>query len=734
MRRAVVAAVLALSFGALPLVPAGASGGWTIAPSASPASGAGINLRATACASAGSCFAIGGSHGTPYAEHWNGTRWSPVAVPLPADRQIYGYPDLLDIACPSATTCFTLGYAIGGAFMVRWNGAAWSIVPGTGLVGQPGALACPSDTSCFAVGFGGGSASIQHWDGTKWAVSPSPVVDPVQANLAGITCVSETSCYAVGSVYAGDGRTLVEHWDGTAWNLVASPNPSGTQTTLTAISCATDTACFAVGHFDAAQSVGPPLATSLIERWNGTKWSIIPSPNAGGRPGDETENRLNAVTCTSETSCFATRGINGADQPTRSTVDHWNGTSWSVSTTLTVDPSYNLLTGVACAAASTCFAVGYVGLDPQLALIERWNGSKWSVSDERVSPAPPNSALSGVTCPTPATCFAVGHFTNTSGHVSTLVERKTGSSWQRIAAPNKVGGKQSTLAAVSCASTTACFAVGTYLTAKNRVQTLIDRWNGHAWANMPSPDNPHSANSGTNQLTAVSCATATMCFAVGSYDNGSLKTLIEQWDGTKWTIVKSPNRNRIEHNVLEGVSCPSVTTCFAVGKSDTDGGTRPLIERWDGKAWTITPSPDVPGPVFDDLAAVSCASTKMCVAVGGLRSSPTTTPLVLRWNGVAWSRMTSTVAADANTTLLGVACPSATRCLAVGTTTPRTPPGRPIAKVLTGTTWSSSAPVTPTGATNSLLTAVACPTAAQCFAVGDYETTGATHTLVEAHT
>ena len=75
---------------------------------------------------------------------------------------------------------------------------------------------------------------IEHYDGTEWSVVPSPNVGPnsqYQSNkLYGITAaVSPTDIWAFGSYFAASGNeiqmTLLLHWDGTSWSLNPSPSP-----------------------------------------------------------------------------------------------------------------------------------------------------------------------------------------------------------------------------------------------------------------------------------------------------------------------------------------------------------------------------------------------------------------------------------------------------------------------------------------------------------------------------
>ena len=59
--------------------------------------------------------------------------------------------------------------------------------------------------------------------------------------------------------------TLVEHWDGSAWTIEPSPNPPAVGAYLTGVSCTTATACTAVGHYQN----GLNMDVTLVERYTG---------------------------------------------------------------------------------------------------------------------------------------------------------------------------------------------------------------------------------------------------------------------------------------------------------------------------------------------------------------------------------------------------------------------------------------------------------------------------------
>jgi hypothetical protein len=166
--------------------------------------------------------------------------------------------------------------------------------------------------------------------------------------------------------------------------------------------------------------------------------------------------------------------------------------------------------------------------------------------------------------------MAVGFSYDSTGESRTLIESWDGTSWTVLPSPNPdVGVNIDALYGVSCASATACTAVGDSTTSGGESPTLIESWDGTSWTVVPSP------SSAAGVLYGVSCTSATACTAAGT--TGS-KTLIESWDGTSWTVLPSPNRG-LNPNVLYGISCISATACTAVGDSRTNSNVyRTLIE------------------------------------------------------------------------------------------------------------------------------------------------------------
>ena len=117
----------------------------------------------------------------------------------------------------------------------------------------------------------------------------------------------------------GRNKTLVERFDGTSWTIQSSPNPPATTSSpLSAVSCATKRYCNAVGRATASGN-NQTLVVSF------PNWAIVTSPNASGAA----RSQLNGVSCVSAKNCWAV-GSAVVSGVTLTLIEHWNGTSWTV--------------------------------------------------------------------------------------------------------------------------------------------------------------------------------------------------------------------------------------------------------------------------------------------------------------------------------------------------------------------------------------------------------------------
>jgi hypothetical protein len=239
------------------------------------------------------------------------------------------------------------------------------------------------------------------------------------------------------------------------------------------------------------------------------------------------------------------------------------------------------------------------------------------------------------------------------------------------------------------------------------------------WTIQPTP-NPADATA--SEFHGVSCTSARSCTVVGvSTTSSSTLTLAERWNGRRWSIQPTPNPSS-EANGLSGVSCTSTSFCTAVGNYYNSSRTDvTLAERWDGTSWVIDPTPNPSGAIQSVLEGVSCTSPSSCMAVGWYIGNTGEgyghVPLAERWDGTSW-----VIEPNPNTggafggALFGVSCLSPHACSAVGSTGGLVT----LAERWDGTKWAVQPTPNPAGTTTSQLDGVSCTSASSCTAVGSW--------------
>ena len=288
-----------------------------------------------------------------------------------------------------------------GAFVERWNGRRWRVaeapIPfGAGLW----SVSASSARDVWAVGRrDNGGPLIEHWNGKRWrVVAPANVPGSL---LWAVAARAPGDAWAVGvrnrGATTGGGQTLVEHWDGRRWNVIPTPSPHDPKlhrpyAVLRAVTAISSTDVWAAGTF--GDSAPATVNRTLIEHWDGRRWTIVPSPNVRSARG-VVNNMLFSISGTSADDVWAVGswgeiagGYGGRGD--HALALHWDGRRWSRVATPDV-PRRSLLSGVA-ALPGEAWAVGDRDEQPhQQTLIERWDGARWSVV-----PSPRGFALASI--------------------------------------------------------------------------------------------------------------------------------------------------------------------------------------------------------------------------------------------------------------------------------------------------------------------------------------------------
>jgi hypothetical protein len=324
------------------------------------------------------------------------------------------------------------------------------------------------------------------------------------------------------------------------------------------------------------------------------------------------------------------------------------------------------LLAVSCPSAASCTAVGGYGVHPEIGegatLAEHWDGgSSWTIQE---TPSPPGtywSELTGVSCASATSCTAVGDYQLTDhGESLPFAEHWDGSTWNVQTMPSPPGALDIRLRAVSCPSATSCTAVGDYDSSAYPAPTFAEYWDGSTWTiqTMPSAEPAdHFA-----LLNGVSCTAPGKCTAAGWYIQAGHggKQLIEQHYGSRWRKI-SPVSGSSMPGQPQAVSCTARNNCTVVGL----GASGAMAERWNGSGWTVQATPR---PAQVSLNAISCTSATACTTVGYDANAPGWGTVAERYYNGAWHRQ-ATASPAAEKEFLGVSCTSASSCTAVGSYT-----------------------------------------------------------------
>src|SRR5439155_925475 len=299
----------------------------------------------------------------------------------------------------------------------------------------------------------------------------------------------------------------------------------------------------------------------------------------------------------------------------------------------------------------------------------------------------PHVFLYSASCASAGNCGAVGGYNDGAGNVHGLLLTETAGTWAaglEASLPANAGSNPDISLSVSCASAGNCSVVGSYADTSGHYQGLLltetaGTWTAGVEASLP-------ANAGADALvfiSAVSCASAGNCSAVGTYFDLSGHTqglLLTESAGT-WAMgveATPPAGAATDPQVfLDPVSCGSAGNCSAVGNyADSSSHNEGLLLTETAGTWATGVEASLPAGAGTDpnvfLASVSCGSAGNCSAVGNYHESSGHRPALLltetagTWaTGVAASAPAN-AASDPGAHLDSVSCPSPGDCTAVG--------------------------------------------------------------------
>ncbi len=263
----------------------------------------------------------------------------------------------------------------------------------------------------------------------------------------------------------------------------------------------------------------------------------------------------------------------------------------------------------------------------------------WTVSEN----LPPTLTPNAVSCPSTTTCYATGSGTNSG----ILVTANAGAGWTFEATPQ--GANQ--LTSISCPTVTTCFAGGGAIDNGGLIIETTD--SGASWSTLTLPYSVAEAESyDIYDIAGIDCPDVNTCFATVGLGDGAVLMTVD--GGTTWSLDVLPGSWDIS-----GISCPDDQTCYIAGNGPTDVGS--VIATTDGGSTWVNESQSLPhqGGNYDLLSAISCPSDLVCFATGEQNMVATTD------GGQTWSFQP---VPEPTSNIYALACPDSSTCFATSVT------------------------------------------------------------------
>lgn len=387
------------------------------------------------------------------------------------------------------------------------------------------------------------------------------------------------------------------------WQLVPSPNGTTQTNFLQSVEVIASDDVWAVGWQDYPSQAG------LALHWDGSNWSVVPTPASVAYLYD--------VAAFASDDVWAVGNFDG--YPARSLILHWDGTAWAQVTAPQVGEGQNYLYGIGGTATNDVWAVGQ-GSGQTLAL--HWDGTAWS---EVATPALDAGTLQDVTAVASDDVWAVGREGEYWPTVS-LALHWDGSTWTRVATPSP-GARENQIASISAVSADDIWAVGMWSGEIYNYMRLMLHWNGSAWSEVPVPTGDEGLDETyASYLEGVSAVSATEAYAVGrdDVDSSDSRQIALKWDGINWTEMDIPQPSASK-NRLFGVDAVGSGEVWAVGTYWLLGpGYGTLTMRYGPECGAGTPGPatSTPQPVTNTPVPPTATNT-----VTGTPPTATNTPV-----------------------------------------------------------------------------------------------------------
>jgi hypothetical protein len=334
--------------------------------------------------------------------------------------------------------------------------------------------------------------------GDPWQVIKSPNKGPAFGNvLYAVADLSSNDVWAVGawparSQYLTD--TLAEHWNGTKWSIVHTPQPGTPTAQLNSITAVGSNAVWSAGFSENPACI---CGQTIVDFWNGSAWSRLKTPNPG------IADFLSGISAVSAKEIWAVGNEWPNQQYSEALILGWNGAQW---TSFSLNQyQYGTLYSVYAPAHDDAWAFGLYDDGVMLAL--HWDGKSWT----QVS-FPDTAEIVSVSGTSSTDIWAAGgSYCGAYCTPAAQLFHWNGSQWSAIYIEGLL--KPSWISSISAVAPDDVWFTGygeVYPKWQSYISHITYHWDGKQWTDIVNPD-----QIGCCQLNGVSARTASDAWVVG---------------------------------------------------------------------------------------------------------------------------------------------------------------------------------------------------------------------------
>jgi alpha-tubulin suppressor-like RCC1 family protein len=427
----------------------------------------------------------------------------------------------------SAGGDFSLALMSGGTVQAWGDGALGQL--GNGSAGQsttPVAVTGLTGVIAISAGIDDGYATVGTAGpvvtGTPESIfgtvpTPSPGVKPIEqgtrdVNFVSASAQSASNILAVGNNSNGLKNTLLaERWNGTSWHAATMPAPKGHKPTIRGVVDLGASDGWAVGY---TTSGATNHQRTLIEHWNGSAWTVVPSPDPlRGTAGNDALEAVDGVSPTDVWAVGQRFSFNGGGITL--IFEHFNGTTWTVAR-FPVTTRFELASAITTIAPDDAWVVGSFASEATLSA--HWNGTRWAIVRTPSPTDGPNvlNNLTGVTAVSSTDVYASGWEGNVNNQnfAKPYILHWNGTAWTLVDLPNS-GGEGSRANAIAALSGSDVWAFGQTQESDGSILDYAAQFNGTTWTMQPVPQPGQQGNLIDNSLDAAASPGQGTVWALG---------------------------------------------------------------------------------------------------------------------------------------------------------------------------------------------------------------------------